>query len=90
MVQRTGLAKLLGIGAAVVSIGAGIYLLQSESASAETTVFDVLMHGIGIYFIARGMWMAVELLGYEPVGVLKAKKTPPVAPAPPPAESPES
>ena len=52
-----------GIAAALVSIGAGIYLLQSESASADTTVFDILMHGIGAYFIARGLWM-FSSLGY--------------------------
>ena len=43
----TGLGKLAGIAAAVVLIGAGIYLLTSQSASDETTVFDALMHGIG-------------------------------------------
>ena len=47
--------------AALVSIGAGIYLLTSQSASADATVFDVLMHGIGAYFIARGLWMFSEL-----------------------------
>jgi hypothetical protein len=48
---------LVGIAAAVVSIGAGIYLLSTESASDTPTVFDALMHGIGAYFIARGVWM---------------------------------
>jgi hypothetical protein len=52
---------LVGIAAAVVSIGAGIYLLTSQSASEETTVFDALMHGIGAYFIARGLWMFSRL-----------------------------
>jgi hypothetical protein len=53
--------KFMGIAAAIISIGAGIYLLGSGSASSETTVFDALMHGIGAYFIARGIWMAYEL-----------------------------
>jgi multisubunit Na+/H+ antiporter MnhC subunit len=56
-----GWSWLLGLAAAIVSVGAGIYLLQSESASAEATVFDVLMHGIGAYFIARGLWMGSAL-----------------------------
>ena len=56
-----GLGSLLGPAAAVVSILAGIYLLQSQSAAEEATVFDVLMHGIGAYFIARGLWMLAEL-----------------------------
>ena len=55
------LGKLAGIAAAVVSIGAGIYLLTSESASEQTTVFDALMHGIGAYFIARGLWMITKM-----------------------------
>jgi|RhiMethySRZTD1v2_1073278.scaffolds.fasta_scaffold1733596_2 multisubunit Na+/H+ antiporter MnhC subunit len=92
--KRTGIANLLGIAAAIVSIGAGVYLLQSESASAETTVFDILMHGIGIYFIARGMWMAVELLGYEPVNMIKpkpkAESSSAPAPKAPPATTPNS
>jgi hypothetical protein len=53
--------NVLGVIAGLVSVGAGIYLLLSESASAETTVFDVLMHGIGAYFIARGLWMLYSL-----------------------------
>jgi hypothetical protein len=54
-------ARWLGIVAGLASIGAGIYLLQAQSASTQTTVFDVLMHGIGAYFIARGLWMFYEL-----------------------------
>jgi hypothetical protein len=51
----------LGVIASLISIGAGIYLIGSESASAETTVFDALMHGIGAYFVARGCWMLYEM-----------------------------
>jgi hypothetical protein len=51
----------LGWLAATVAVIAGIYLLTSESASAETTVFDALMHGIGGYLIARGLWMMSSL-----------------------------
>lgn len=50
-----------GVIAALVSIGAGLYLLGSESASQEATVFDALMHGIGAYCIARGLWMIASL-----------------------------
>jgi multisubunit Na+/H+ antiporter MnhC subunit len=49
-------SKLFGGAAAIISIGAGLYLLTSSSASAEMTVFDLLMDGIGAYFIARGAW----------------------------------
>jgi ABC-type thiamin/hydroxymethylpyrimidine transport system permease subunit len=47
--------------AAIVSILAGIYLLQSESAAEQATVFDALMHGIGAYLIARGLWMVASV-----------------------------
>lgn len=58
---RQGLTLLTGIAAILLSAGAGIYLLSSGSASAETTVFDAIMHGIGIYFLARAAWMLHEL-----------------------------
>ena len=54
--------NILGVIAGVVSVVAGIYLLQSNSASADTTVFDVIMHGMGAYFIARGLWMFQSLV----------------------------
>ncbi len=54
-------STLAGVAAALVSIGAGIYLLSGESASADTTVFDILMHGIGAYCVARGLRMIREL-----------------------------
>ena len=44
-----------GIIAAVVSVCAGIYLLTSESASADTTVFDALMHGMGAVLHRQGV-----------------------------------
>ncbi len=59
--DQSGWSLLFGVVAALVSVGAGIYLLQSQSAAAEATVFDVLMHGIGSYFLARGAWMVREL-----------------------------
>lgn len=55
------LSPIFGGIAAFVSIGAGVYLLSSGSVSAETTVFDAIMHGIGAYFIARGLWMLSEI-----------------------------
>lgn len=55
---RLNFAGFVGIAAVLLSIGAGIYLLQTQSAAEETTVFDALMHGMGAYFVARGLWMA--------------------------------
>lgn len=55
--NKAGFSTLVGIVAVVVSVGAGIYLLSTQSAAEEATVFDALMHGMGAYFIARGAWM---------------------------------
>ena len=60
--DRTIWATIVGLIAAVVAIGAGIYLLDSQSAAAEATVFDSIMHGVGAYFIARGLWMIREVI----------------------------
>jgi membrane-associated PAP2 superfamily phosphatase len=43
-------------------IGAGIYMALSQSASEQATVFDVFFHGIGFYFIARGVWVLSTLI----------------------------
>ena len=59
---RRDLIGPVGLLAAVVSIGAGIYLMTSESAAEGTTVFDALFDGLGAYFIARGLWMISALL----------------------------
>jgi hypothetical protein len=86
------LGKLAGIAAAVVSIGAGIYLLTSESASDQTTVFDALMHGIGAYFIARGLWMITRMARSfdppSPTGIVAADPPPAASPLPSPSTSP--
>lgn len=50
--------------AAVISVGAGIYLLAHGSPSATIagqdtgqSWFEILAHGIGAYFIAKGIFM---------------------------------
>lgn len=55
------MGKFVEVIAGLLAIGAGIYLLQSQSVSVAgvdgTSWFQVLAHGIGVYFIARGLWM---------------------------------
>ena len=71
-------ATWLGVVASLIAIGAGIYLLTSSSASPDTTVFDVLMHGIGGYCIARGVWMLHEMhavVAREPKNTSEPKST---------------
>ena len=52
---------VLGVAASLGMMGAGIYMVLSESASEESTVFDVFFDGIGFYFIARGVWVLSTL-----------------------------
>lgn len=53
--------RILGSLAALASIVAGVYLLTGQSAVQETTVFDAIMHGMGGYMVARGLWMFAEM-----------------------------
>jgi hypothetical protein len=55
-------SRLIGVLAALISIGGGLYLLTSGSTSEELTVFDALFRGVGAYIIARGLWMVASLL----------------------------
>lgn len=51
------MGKLLDYAAAAASIAAGLYLLQFQSAGGSSW-FEVIGHGIGIYFIAKGIYLA--------------------------------
>jgi hypothetical protein len=42
--------------AGLVAVGAGIFLLAHQNESGDTWL-EVLVHGVGIYFIARGLYM---------------------------------
>jgi len=54
----------LKLVAAIGSIGAGIYLLTKHSipvtlgGDTGQSWLEVIAHGIGVYFIAKGIWMA--------------------------------
>ena len=60
--RNVGWAGITGGLAAIAMVGAGIYLMSSESASSETTVFDALFDGMGVYFIARGLWVISQMV----------------------------
>ncbi len=49
-------SQIIGVIGGIVSIGAGIYLLI-HNTQAQSDVFDVLIHGIGAYFVGKGLWM---------------------------------
>lgn len=48
--------KLLDVAAGIISLGAGAYLIGTNAASANS-IFNPLLHGIGAYILARGLWM---------------------------------
>jgi hypothetical protein len=53
--------NLIDILAMLGSIGAGVYLLQYQSAgnsATGTSWFEIIGHGMGIYFIAKGLFIA--------------------------------
>jgi hypothetical protein len=43
------------LAAGLICIGAGIYLLQTQAA--EPSIIETLMHGIGVYFIGKGLFV---------------------------------
>jgi hypothetical protein len=60
-----GFGMLMAVVSALASIGAGIYLLSAKSvatfAGGSTSWFQILAHGIGVYFIAKGLFMGASL-----------------------------
>jgi glycopeptide antibiotics resistance protein len=57
--QRSKSGFVSGV-VALLSVGAGLYLLASET-EAGNSVFDIFLNGIGVYFIAKGIFMARAL-----------------------------
>ena len=55
------MAKLASIVSALVAIGAGLYMLTLTTAAAGTTIFEAMAHGIGAYFIGKGIFMGGSL-----------------------------
>lgn len=41
-------------------IAAGVYLLQTQGAG-ESSWFEVIAHGMGVYFIAKGLFIGPAL-----------------------------
>jgi hypothetical protein len=54
------MGRLIDIAATLLSIGAGLYLLQ-YSSPGQSSWFEVIGHGMGVYFIAKGLFMARSL-----------------------------
>lgn len=54
------MSRALDALAVIVCLGAGAYLLLSQTADSSSYL-QVLGHGIGGYFVAKGLWMARSL-----------------------------
>jgi hypothetical protein len=55
------MGRALGLAAAATCVFAGIYLLQYNAVSDSTTGtswFQIIGHGMGIYFIGKGLFVA--------------------------------
>jgi hypothetical protein len=59
--------SILDVLAALLAVGAGVYLLSASSPAVQVggatgqSWLEILAHGIGVYFIAKGIWMARSL-----------------------------
>lgn len=53
------MTKLAGVIVSLLAIGAGIYMLSYSTAT--NSIFNVLTHGIGVYFIGKGLFMGMSL-----------------------------
>jgi hypothetical protein len=50
------MGRLLDVAAAITAVAAGLYLLQFSSPGASSW-FEVIGHGMGAYFIAKGVFI---------------------------------
>ncbi len=59
--MRRGAGSFLDVVAALLSIGAGIYLLIHQAPAGSESWLSVIAHGLGVYMVAKGIWMARSL-----------------------------
>ena len=50
------MGRWVDAAATVICIAAGVYLLSIQTV-AENSVFESISHGIGIYFIGKGLFV---------------------------------
>lgn len=58
--MQSGRIALASVIASLGSIGAGLYLVLTKTQSSDS-VFKYLLHGIGVYFIAKGFFLGPSL-----------------------------
>jgi hypothetical protein len=52
---------LFAAASSLIAIGAGVYLLLSQTAD-EGSFLEVIAHGMGAYFIAKGLYLYPSLM----------------------------
>ena len=57
------MGRIMDVAAALFCIGAGVYLLSEHSVSVPgitggTSWFEIIAHGMGAYFIGKGLFIA--------------------------------
>jgi hypothetical protein len=52
------MGRVVDVLATLLCIGAGVYLLQYNSSGDQTSWFEIIGHGMGIYFIGKGLFIA--------------------------------
>jgi hypothetical protein len=59
--------RILSAGAAILCVAAGVYLLSKNSipvtvgAKTGQSWFEIIAHGMGIYFIGKGLFVLANL-----------------------------
>jgi hypothetical protein len=54
------MTRLAGIASAAFCVGAGVYML-SIHAAAPNSILESIAHGIGLYFIGKGIFIGAML-----------------------------
>lgn len=63
------MTKVLALVSAFGCMAAGFYLLDAQAA-AENSLLETLMHGIGIYFVAKGLFLGATLYMQDDIRTL--------------------
>lgn len=67
-------SRFAAVAAGLTCVAAGVYLLQTQSLGEESSWLETIAHGMGIYFIGKGVfvWVSV-LMQAEVVEALRAR-----------------
>lgn len=60
--KQARVSRALIVGAALLSMASGAYMVAYQEASESVpAAFDVLLNGVGGYFVAQGLFMIATL-----------------------------